>query len=134
MQIVAKASSAMLSGQVATPRNVSGVTIAPSRMPIIRKQRRATGSGTFIGRPIRAAIATASTEPETSPAGMPRKTKATPPAAATSRVSAVASRSRRGEMAAGIGRFGRPETLKREARAAVRDRRDQCPVQPHAVN
>ena len=41
----------MLSGQVATPRSVSGVTTAPSRMPISTKQTRASHSGTFIGRP-----------------------------------------------------------------------------------
>ena len=33
MQTVASISSAMLAGQVATPRSVSGVTTAPSRMP-----------------------------------------------------------------------------------------------------
>ena len=76
---------------------------------MMRKQTRASGSGTLIGRPISAAIATASTEPDTRPAGMPRSTNAMPPSAANSMVSTVASSSRRGERAADIDRFGGPD-------------------------
>ena len=73
MPSVATASIATLSGHVAMLRNVSGVTIAPSSMPISTKHMRATVDGTRIGRPASAAMATASTEPETSPAGMCEK-------------------------------------------------------------
>jgi len=61
--------SAMLAGQVATPRNVSGVTTAPSRMPMITAQNLASASGSLTGRPASAAPATATTEPDTSAAG-----------------------------------------------------------------
>ena len=54
-------------------------------MPISTKQTRAIGDGTRIGRPASAAIATASTEPETRPAGIPSLAKAMPPAAAISK-------------------------------------------------
>src|SRR4051812_32972415 len=87
MLIVATTSTATLSGQVATPRIVSGVTIAPNRVPIMTKATRVTGAGTRVGRPASDAIATASTDPETSPAGIPSQAKETPPAAAISRVS-----------------------------------------------
>jgi hypothetical protein len=63
MAMVATASIAMLSGHVTMPPSVSGVTIAPRRMPISTKQTRASGVGTCIWRPASAAIATASTEP-----------------------------------------------------------------------
>ena len=84
----------MLSGQVAMPWSVSGVTMAPSRMPISTRHTRVTGAGTCIGRPASAAMETASTEPEMMPAGIPSMAKLTPPAAAIASVSAVCNRSR----------------------------------------
>ncbi len=81
-------STTMLSGQVAMPRSVAGVTTAPNRMPISTKHTRASDSGTFVGRPISAAAAVTSIEPDTRPAGTPIKVNVTPPAAAISRVSA----------------------------------------------
>ena len=87
MQMVATASTAMLSGQVAMPWSVSGVTIAPSRMPTSTKQTRWNDLGTRIGRPASAAIDTTSTEPDIRPAGIPSLAKVMPPAAAISRVS-----------------------------------------------
>ena len=44
-------SSTTLSGQVATPFSVSGVTAPPSEMPISTKTTRASGVGIVIGRP-----------------------------------------------------------------------------------
>jgi len=81
--------SATLSGQVVIPVSVSGVTTAPSSMPISMKHRRASHSGILVGRPASAAHATASTDPETSPAGTPIRLKPTPPAPATASVSAT---------------------------------------------
>jgi hypothetical protein len=56
-------------------------------MPISTKQTRASVSGTKTGLPASAATATASTEPEISPAGKPTAVKASPPAAAMTSVS-----------------------------------------------
>jgi hypothetical protein len=78
----------MLSGHVAMPRSVSGVTTAPSRIPISTKHTRASGIGIFIGRPASAATAVASMEPDTRPAGTPIHIKPSPPTAAISSVSA----------------------------------------------
>ena len=72
MRIEHSISSAMLAGQVATPRSVSGVTTAPSRMPMITEQNRASTSGSLTGLPSSAAPATATTEPDTSAAGSPK--------------------------------------------------------------
>src|SRR6185312_4062474 len=102
MQIVEMASSVMLAGHVATPLSVSGVTTVPSTMPMATKHSRARPNGTFMGRPNSAATATASTEPETSPAGNPTTVKATPPASAISSVSQVSSNVRIGGMAGSI--------------------------------
>src|SRR5690349_16640296 len=56
---------------------------------------RASGSGTRIGRPSKAAVATATTEPDTNPAGKPSNVNVRPPASAIASVSAVSIRMRR---------------------------------------
>jgi hypothetical protein len=58
-------------GKAGKPCNVSGVTAAPSDMPTRTKIARDSGAGTMTGRPTRAAAATATNEPVTSPAGKP---------------------------------------------------------------
>ena len=55
---------------------------------------RASIGGIRIGRPSKAAVATATTEPDTRPAGRPRMTHVTPPANAIASVSAVSRRMR----------------------------------------
>ena len=100
VQIVDTMRSATLSGQVVMPARVSGVTTAPSSMPISTKQIRASHSGTRVGRRNRAAVATASTEPETRPAGTPISVKVIPPAAA------IASVSTTGRMSWRVGSSG----------------------------
>jgi hypothetical protein len=72
-------------------------------MPTSTKQIRASASGTCMGRPASAATATASIEPATSPAGKPISAKASPPAAAISRVSAAGRDARSGDKDGGIG-------------------------------
>ena len=69
---------AMLSGKVARPLSVSGVTTAPSEMPTRTEITRDSGTGTCIGRPNSAAGATASSEPVTSPAGKPSAVRTHP--------------------------------------------------------
>ena len=56
-QIMPTQSSATLSGQVAIPLSVSGVTAPPSEIPISTKTTRASGAGIVIGRPASAASA-----------------------------------------------------------------------------
>ena len=103
MANVATITIAMLTGQVATPLIVCGVTTAPSRMPITTKQTRASGAGTLTGRRSNAAAATASTDPQINPAGKPTRVNATPPASAMTSVSAVARSVRGVGMGGGIG-------------------------------
>src|SRR5450759_4819241 len=76
MAAIATISAAMLSGYVAMPCRVSGVTTAPKEM------------GISIGRPASDAQATARIEPDRNPAGIPRKPSVMPPTAANARVSA----------------------------------------------
>jgi hypothetical protein len=64
---------------------------------------RASIGGTRIGRPSKAAVATATTEPDTKPAGRPRKTQVTPPASAIASVSVVSSRIRQNAGFIGTG-------------------------------
>ncbi len=71
MQMAATTRIATLSGQVATPLSVSGVTTAPRRMPTMMKHGRARLAGIVTGRPASAATATVSIEPETNPPGKP---------------------------------------------------------------
>ena len=85
---MAKISTAMLSGYVAIPCNVSGVTTAPSDMPISTKMARINNVGISIGRPASDAPATARIEPDSQPAGTPMSPSAAPPAAARASVSA----------------------------------------------
>ena len=85
---MAIASSATLSGQVATPRRVSGVTAPPSEIPIRMKSTRAAGAGTSMGRPSNAAAPTAIIAPDSQPAGMPLNPRSAPPATAMITVSA----------------------------------------------
>ena len=59
--------STTLSGQVATPFSVSGVTAPPSEIPISTKTTRASGAGIVIGRPASAAIATKIIAPTATP-------------------------------------------------------------------
>src|SRR4029453_2832970 len=105
MQMAATTSSAMLSGQVATPLSVAGVTPAPSRMPTSTKHRRASGSGICMGRPASAATATVNIEPETRPPGKPTRVSPTPPNAAISSVSATGTSLLRGGRTRGIQDF-----------------------------
>jgi hypothetical protein len=70
------------------PCNVSGVTTAPSEMPISTKIARINNVGISIGRPISEAPATANIEPDSQPAGTPERPKTAPPAAAIAKVSA----------------------------------------------
>src|SRR5579883_2530249 len=63
--------------------------MAPSAMPTSTNTVRANGTGTVRGRPAMAATATATTEPEINPAGMPVELTAMPPAAPIARASAV---------------------------------------------
>jgi hypothetical protein len=56
---------------------------------------RASASGSRIGRPSNAAVATATTEPDTRPAGKPSKVNVSPPASAIASVSPVSIRIRR---------------------------------------
>ena len=86
----------MLSGQSAMPRSISGFTTDPSRMPTSTKHTRATAAGTSMGRPLTPAIATASIEPDSRPAGSPMSVNATPPIKAMASVSARRARDRRG--------------------------------------
>ena len=119
MQTADTARIATLAGQVAIPFSVSGVTTAPSSIPIMMKQMRASGIGTFMGRPIRAAAATANIEPETRPAGRPIRAKPMPPAAPIVSVSPIWIRSRRGDVGGGIDRSRTAGRL-RESRPAPR--------------
>src|SRR5258708_35219344 len=96
MQTAATTSSATLSGQVATPLSVSGVTTAPSRIPTRTKHRRASGGGTFTALPPSAATATINIEPQTSPPGKPISWKPNPPPAAKSHLPLNLINSRRG--------------------------------------
>ena len=70
------------------PCSVSGVTTAPSEMPISTRRTRSSGVGISIGRPASEAAATANIEPDRKPAGIPRKPSVNPPTAATASVSA----------------------------------------------
>jgi len=69
------------------PCNVSGVTTAPSDIPIRMKIARIKDVGTCIGRPANDAPATARIEPDSQPAGMPTSPNAAPPTAANASVS-----------------------------------------------
>ena len=91
MQSVDTASTATLSGNVASPFSVSGDTTAPSEMPTRTEITRDNGTGTVTGRPASAAIATPSSEPVTRPAGKPSQVRVTPPTAAIDSVSPVRS-------------------------------------------
>src|SRR5262249_24072582 len=70
------------------PCKVSGVTTAPSDMPMSTNIARISGVGTNIGRAARAAPATARMEPDNQPAGTPARPSTAPPTAATPSVSA----------------------------------------------
>ena len=70
------------------PCSVSGVTTAPSEMPISTRRTRISGVGISIGRPASAAPATARIEPDRKPAGIPSRPSVRPPAAANASVSA----------------------------------------------
>src|SRR6516162_5332061 len=104
MSMAETMSSAMLSGQVAIPCKVSGVTTAPSRMPITTNATCASGTGIVIGRPSNAATAVASIDPDTKPAGMPIHVKPSPPARAVSKVSQKGSSARSASAEGSIGR------------------------------
>ena len=70
------------------PCKVSGVTAAPSDMPMSMNIARINSVGMNIGRPATAAPATAKIEPDSQPAGTPARPSAAPPMAATPSVSA----------------------------------------------
>src|SRR5262245_9568972 len=70
------------------PCKVSGVTTAPSDMPMSTNIARISSVGTDIDRPARAAPATARMEPDSQPAGTPARPSTAPPTAATPSVSA----------------------------------------------
>src|SRR6516162_8890212 len=128
MSMAETMSSAMLSGQVAIPCKVSGVTTAPSRMPITTNATCASGTGIVIGRPSNAATAVASIDPDTKPAGMPIHVKPSPPARAVSKVSQKGSSARSAGTDGGIGR-SMPGTMA----AADELQHDFAPMGPSAV-
>src|SRR6266849_3874041 len=80
---------AMLSGQVAMPRKVSGVTTPPIAIPSTTEQTRASGLGTRIGRPASAATAANTIDPASQPAGNFAALNRKPPAAPISRDAAI---------------------------------------------
>jgi hypothetical protein len=94
-QVMAIATTAMLSGQAAIPRTVSGLTTLPSAMPRMTKNTRATGRGKPNGRPSNAAIAQNIIAPASHPAGNRAAVKMAPPATPMSSVSTARSESRR---------------------------------------
>src|SRR6478752_2155050 len=85
---MAIAISTMLSGQVAIPCTVSGVAMPPTVIPRAMKKARANSVGAYIGRPARAAAATATMAPAIQPAGKRARSNSQPPTKETSRVSA----------------------------------------------
>src|SRR6185437_912516 len=70
------------------PCRVSGVTTAPSDVPIRTKIARISWVGIRSGRPANDEPATAKIEPDSQPAGTPTRPSAAPPAAAVTSVSA----------------------------------------------
>src|SRR5262252_5447171 len=76
---------------------------------------RAIPSGTRTGRPSKAAVATASTEPDTRPAGRPSQIKVTPPASATASVSEVSTRMRRNAGSIGTAKGDHEYRLRRRS-------------------
>src|SRR5262245_8494825 len=126
MTAIARIRTAMLSGYVAIPCSVSGVTTAPSDVPISTKIAHISSVGISIGRPAIAEPATARIEPDSQPAGTPISPSAAPPTAAVARVSDRRPKTtRRGledvEDKAGLSR-------NRSAPALWFIQRDQCRV------
>ena len=74
------------------PCSVSGVTTAPSEMPMTTKIERVSSVGISSGRPAKAAADAVKIAPDSQPAGSPSMPKVAPPTAAMASVSATRRR------------------------------------------